>query len=61
MKVKLKYKIGETIVAGDRKYKLIGFEYIEGVSLKYVLLFVKDGTPTWAYMYEKEIEMLSIN
>lgn len=61
MQVELKYQIGEKIKAGDRVYVVLGFEYIQGVSLKYVLLHQKDGAAAWAYMYEKEIEFLMEN
>ena len=61
MQVELKYQIGEKIKAVDRVYVVLGFEYIQGISIKYVLLHQKEGAATWAYMYEKEIEFLTDN
>jgi len=58
MQVELKYKIGEVIELFDRKVRVIGFEYIVGRGIRYVLLWATDDKIDWQFLYEFEIESL---
>lgn len=61
MQVNLTYQIGEEIKTAGWVYTVVGIEYVEGRSLRYILLYVAtDGKPEWAYLHEFEIEKLKI-
>lgn len=58
MNIKLKHEIGETINAKERKYKVIGFEYVKGRGIRYILLHTNGGQVQWEYMYGFDIKAI---
>lgn len=58
MKLNTTYKIGQKLVMGDHVMTVIGYEYIEGRSLRYVLLSINDNKSDWSYYHEFEIKAL---
>ena len=56
MKVNLKYKIGKKIKTDSKIMTVIGFEYIEGRGLRYILLNASENNIDWRYLYDFEIE-----
>lgn len=59
MKLNTAYKIGQKLVIGDHVMTVIGYEYIEGRSLRYALLSINDNKTDWCYLHEFEIKALS--
>jgi len=57
MQVDLKYKIGQKLKFNDRVVTVIGFDYVEGRGLRYIVLWI-DGKPGWECLYDFEIEAL---
>ncbi len=58
MRVKLDYKIGEKIIISDYVMIVIGFEYLEGRGMRYILLTVNGNATEWRYLYTFEIKAL---
>ena len=58
MKIATSYKIGQKLIIGDHIMTVIGIEYIEGRSLRYILLSINDNKTDWSYLHEFEIKAL---
>lgn len=56
----VKYKIGEEIKWDGGIFKVIGYSYIEGRGIQYVVMASNSGKLEWQYFYEFEIEMIKI-
>lgn len=52
----VKYKIGEIISGCAKLYSVIGYEYVEGRGLRYILASVDKEGVQWTYLYEFEIK-----
>lgn len=57
--MKLKYKVGEKVKTDYGILKVIGYEYIQGRGIRYILLRLDtNGGPVWDYMFDFEIKMI---
>ncbi len=54
----VKYRIGQVLKTEDRKYTLIGYEYIESRAMRYIYLTVDHGKPDWIYLFDFEVDAL---
>lgn len=53
----VRYDIGEKIVHDGGYYKVIGYEYVKGRGVRYILL-TKDSKISWEYLHDFEIAMI---
>lgn len=60
MKLNVEYQINEIIKTESKVYTVAGYEYIEGRSMKYILIHVKDGSLAWEYLTAFEIKAIKI-
>lgn len=54
----VKHEIGQTIKNDGGVYKVIGYEFVQGRGIRYILLSLKNGTPEWLYLYDFEIKLI---
>lgn len=56
----VKYAIGEEIKWDGGIFKVIGYSYIEGRGLQYIVMSSVSGKVDWQYFYEFEIKMMQL-
>jgi hypothetical protein len=56
--LEVKHSIGDEIKCDAGKLKVIGYTYVEGRGIQYILLTHTGSKFEWEYLYDFEIEML---
>lgn len=57
--LKIEYEIGDKIDLGDTIGTFIGYEYIKGRSMRYIIMVLKNNQSEWVYLYPFELKALS--
>ena len=56
--IQLDYSVGDKIRHDGGVWKVIGFEYVKGRGIRYILLTVKNQVLEWLYLFSFEIKAL---